>query len=115
MHLEIDVVRRDGATVLRPHGDLDFATADRLREAVTAALVDGDPHVVVDLVGVDFVDSTGLGALIGGRRRALALNGRFTLVCAEGHLLQVFAVTGLDKVFAIAPTVHEATAQQPAR
>ena len=114
MHLEIDVVRRDGSTVLRPHGDLDHTTADRLREAVTGVLVAGDLDVVVDLQQVDFIDSTGLGALVGGRRRALALNGRFGLVCADDHLLRVFAVTGLDKVFAISATVDEATGHQQA-
>jgi anti-sigma B factor antagonist len=114
MHLQIDVVRRDGSTVLRPQGDLDHATADQLRAAVTEVLVAGDLHVVVDLLGVDFIDSTGLGALVGGRRRALALNGRFGLVCADDHLLRVFAVTGLDKVFDISATVDEATASQPA-
>jgi anti-sigma B factor antagonist len=110
MHLDIAVARHGGFTVLSPRGDLDVATAGRLREAVTDALVAGDLDVMVDLAEVEFIDSTGLGALVGGRRRALALNGSFALVCAEDHLLQVFRVTGLDKVLAIAGTVEEATA-----
>jgi anti-sigma B factor antagonist len=93
-----------------PRGDLDAASAERLREAVTDTLVAGDLDVMVDLAEVEFIDSTGLGALVGGRRRALALNGSFALVCADDHLLQVFRVTGLDKVLAIAGSVEEATA-----
>jgi len=77
---------------------------------VTDTLVAGDLDVMVDLAEVEFIDSTGLGALVGGRRRALALNGSFALVCADDHLLQVFRVTGLDKVLAIAGSVEEATA-----
>jgi anti-sigma B factor antagonist len=113
MHLQIDVERRGGHTVLSPQGDIDFATAPQLKEAVTETLLAGDVHVVVDLLGVEFIESTGLGALIGGRRRALALNGSFALVCAEDHLLKIFQVTGLDKVFVISRTVEDATAQEP--
>ena len=115
MHLEIDVAPHDGFTVLIPRGDIDVATAARLKEAVTELLVAGDLDVLVDLAEVEFIDSTGLGALVGSRRRALALNGSFALVCAEQHLLKVFRLTGLDKVLAIAGTVEEAAAAAPRR
>jgi anti-sigma B factor antagonist len=113
MYLEIDVCRHDAFTVLRPRGDIDVATAARLKEAVTEVLLAGDLDVMVDLENVDFIDSTGLGALVGGRRRALALNGSFGLVCAEAHLLKVFRLTGLDKVLTISGTVAEATTASP--
>lgn len=113
LHLEIDVARHDGHTVLSPRGDIDVATADRLKEAVTEVLLAGDLDVVVDLTRVEFIDATGLGALVGGRRRALALNGSFAVVCAQSHLLTVFRVTGLDKVLAISRTVEEAKAGGP--
>jgi anti-sigma B factor antagonist len=113
MHLTIDVARRGGRTVLSPHGDIDFASAAQLKEAITETLLAGDIHVVVDLLNVEFIESTGLGALIGGRRRALALNGSFALVCDQDHLLKIFQVTGLDKVFTIHRTVEQATAQEP--
>jgi anti-sigma B factor antagonist len=108
--LQIDVDRHDGFTVLRPCGDLDVATAVRLKEAVTEVLLAGDLDVVVDLGRVEFIDSTGLGAMVGGRRRALALNGAFALVCADQHLLKVFRLTGLDKVFSISGTLEAARA-----
>ena len=71
--LQIDVTRRDGYTVLSPHGEIDFATGPQLKDAITELLVAGDVNLVVDLLEVDFIESTGLGALIGGRRRAHAL------------------------------------------
>ena len=113
MHLHIDITHHGGHTVLSPHGDIDFATAAALKEAVTETLLAGDIHVVVDLLAVEFIESTGLGALIGARRRALALNGSFALVCDQDQLLKIFQVTGLDKVFAISRSVEEATAQLP--
>ncbi len=111
MHLEIAVAERGGYTVLSPHGEIDFATGPQLKEAITDALVAGRLHIVVDMLGVEFIESTGLGALIGGRRRARALDGSLSLVCAESSVLKVFRVTGLDKVFEIHDTVESATAK----
>ncbi|HYO38922.1 MAG TPA: STAS domain-containing protein [Nocardioidaceae bacterium] len=114
MHLQIDVDRRSGVTVLSPYGEIDFATGPRLRESITENLVAGRVNLVVDLLGVEFIESTGLGALIGGRRRAEALNGSLSLVCGEDQLLEVFRITGLDKVFAIYASVDDAVARQVA-
>jgi anti-sigma B factor antagonist len=63
---------------------------------------------------VDFIESTGLGALIGGRRRAHALKGSLVLVCTEEQMLKIFRITGLDKVFTIHDSVEAATATEPA-
>jgi anti-sigma B factor antagonist len=114
MHLQIDVEHRDGYTVLSPQGEIDFATGPQLKDAITDALVSGEVHVVVDLLRVDFIESTGLGALIGGRRRALALNGSLTLVAQDQQVLKVFRITGLDTVFTIVDTVEAATGVPPA-
>jgi len=110
MHLEIDVDHRNGYVVLSPQGEIDFATGPALKEQITEVLLAGDVHVVVDLAGVDFIESTGLGVLIGGRRRAAALDGSLSLATPQDHVLKVFTITGLDKVFAVFDTVDEATA-----
>ncbi|MEO5709558.1 MAG: STAS domain-containing protein [Nocardioidaceae bacterium] len=114
MHLPIDVTRTDGHTVLSPHGEIDFATGPQLKDAITELLVAGDVRLVIDLLDVDFIESTGLGALIGGRRRAHALKGSLVLVCTEQQVLKIFRITGLDKVFTIHETVEAAT-RQPVR
>ena len=113
MHLQIDVARHDGYTILSPQGEIDFATGPQLKDALTELLVAGAVNLVVDLLGVDFIESTGLGALIGGRRRAYALKGSLELVCTEDQMLKVFRITGLDKVFAIHDSVEAATAKEP--
>jgi|1186.fasta_scaffold150087_2 anti-sigma B factor antagonist len=108
MHLKIDVTHRNGYAVLAPEGEVDVATSPDLKAAITSTLVEGGTHVVVDLLAVEFIDSTGLGALIGGRRRALAVNGSLSLVLGDDHLHKVFQVTGLDKVFTIFGSVEDA-------
>lgn len=111
MDLQIETTDRDGYTVLSPHGEIDFATGPQLKDAISERLDAGDVHLVIDLLDVEFIESTGLGALIGGRRRALALDGSLSLVCTDEQILKVFRITGLDKVFDIHGTVADATAQ----
>ncbi len=65
---------------------------------------------MVDLEGVDFLDSTGLGVLIGGLKRVRSHDGDLSLVCTEPRILKVFEITGLTKVFAIHDTVDAAVA-----
>ena len=83
MHLQIDVTRTGGYTVVSPQGEIDFATGPQLKDALTELLVAGEVNLVVDLLGVDFIESTGLGALIGGRRRAYALRQKLDRVYAD--------------------------------
>ncbi|MGZ4429651.1 MAG: STAS domain-containing protein [Nocardioidaceae bacterium] len=111
MDFRIDVRRDNGYTVVAPFGEIDLATSQQLKEAIGDLLVDGDIHLVVDLTEVEFIDSTGLGALIGGRRKAHGFKGSFGLVCSEDQLLRIFVITGLDKVFSISATLEEALAR----
>jgi anti-sigma B factor antagonist len=113
MHLQIDVTRRDGFTIVSPQGEIDFATGPQLKDAITELLMAGEVNLVVDLLKVDFIESTGLGALIGGRRRAHTLQGSLVLVCTEDQMLKIFRITGLDKVFQIHDTVEAAVGAAP--
>jgi anti-sigma B factor antagonist len=112
MQLQIDVTWRHGYTILSPQGEIDFATGPQLKDAINERLIAGDVNLVMDLQAVDFIESTGLGALIGGRRRAHALKGSLRLVCSQQQLLKIFRITGLDKVFAIYDSVEQATLQR---
>jgi anti-sigma B factor antagonist len=112
MQLQIDVTKRHGYTILSPQGEIDFATGPQLKDAINERLIAGEVNLVMDLEAVDFIESTGLGALIGGRRRAHALKGSLRLVCTEEQLLKIFRITGLDKVFAIYDSVEQATLQR---
>lgn len=81
-------------------GDLDAWQAPALREAFFA-VPPGRP-VVVDLGGVEFIDSAGLGALIGGIRRIHAGGGTITFAHPSNSVRHLFAITGLDRLAAIA-------------
>lgn len=108
MELEIPDTETDGWTVVAASGEIDVATAPALREQLTSLVEDGKSQLVVDLEEVDFIDSTGLGVLVGAIRRARAADGDLRLVCTNSRLLKVFDVTGLGAVFTIADSLDDA-------
>ncbi|HSH59544.1 MAG TPA: STAS domain-containing protein [Acidimicrobiales bacterium] len=101
MQLGLDVTESDEATVLVVRGEVDVYTAPKLREKLVELVTQGKYRIVVDLEGVDFLDSTGLGVLVGGLKRARSNDGDLALVCTHHSILKVFEITGLNKVFKI--------------
>lgn len=102
--------RGDGVVVLRCAGEVDLATAPALRERLHAAQVDGASHLIVVLDEVRFLDSLGLGALIGAHKRARVLQGTFAVVCTSAPVLRVFEATAMHRVFRVVGTLDEALA-----
>ena len=91
-------------------GEIDVYTAPKLREKLISLVEAGSYQLIVDMEGVDFLDSTGLGVLVGGLKRVRAHDGWIDLVCTQSRILRIFRITGLNKVFSIYDTVAEATA-----
>lgn len=112
MELEIPDIEHDGWTVVAASGEIDVATAPELRERLTDLVDAGATRLVVDLEDVDFIDSTGLGVLVGAVRRARGDEGDVRLVCTNPRILKVFQATGLHEVFVIGATVDEAIAAE---
>jgi len=108
--LSIASADRGDVTVVHVGGEIDVYTAPLLRERLDEHISVGRSHLIVDLEGVSFMDSTGLGVLVGRLKLVRAQNGTLRLVCASERILKVFAITGLDKVFQIYPTVDDAFA-----
>jgi anti-sigma B factor antagonist len=112
MDLRLEVSERDEWSVVEVGGEVDVATAPRLREQLIALVNDQRYHLVVSLEGVDFIDSTGLGVLISGLKRVKTHGGRFSLVCTEPRILKVFEITGLLTVFNVCGTIEDAIAPE---
>jgi anti-sigma B factor antagonist len=110
MDLGLDVSQQDGWAVLAVSGEVDVATAPRLRERLVDLVSEGSHRVVVDLENVEFLDSTGLGVLVGALKRVRTHDGDLALVCTQPRILKVFEITGLTKVFSIHRSVDDATA-----
>src|SRR3954462_3443910 len=97
-------------TIVKVGGEIDVYTAPKLREQLIDLVSSGAYHLVVDMEGVEFLDSTGLGVLVGGLKRVRAHEGSLRLVCTQERILKIFRITGLTKVFPIHSSVEEAVA-----
>lgn len=96
--------------VIDVEGEVDVFTAPKLRERIIKLTEEGRHKIAVNLEGVAFLDSTGLGTLVGGLKRVREHDGTLALVCTNRRVLRVLSITGLDKVFPIHETVAAATA-----
>ena len=98
----------DGRTVLELAGEIDSYTAPTLRERIIALVQGGVTALIIDLTRVEFLDSTGLGVLVGALKRLRGVGGVLVLVCDQEALLKIFRITALDRVFTIQDSVEAA-------
>jgi len=109
MNLRVETQRpREGVAVISLGGEVDVYTSPRVKQEVVDLLNNGTHKLVVDLSGVEYLDSTGLGVLIGGLKRARERDGDLKLVCDNLRILRIFEITGLTKIFDIHRTEAEA-------
>ena len=108
MDLGLDVDVTDGVPVVAVRGEVDFGSAPRLRELLVSTAMEGNRQAVVDLRAVDFLDSTGLGVLVGALKRYRTLGGDLHLVISTTRIRSVFELTGLTTAFRIHDTVGSA-------
>jgi anti-sigma B factor antagonist len=108
MEFDIRSQQDGGICTVEIEGEVDLYTAPRLKEELVALIEGGCTHVIVDLDNVAFIDSSGLGVLVGALRRARERDGAVRIVCARESILKIFRITGLDKVFPIFASASEA-------
>lgn len=95
--------------VLTVTGEIDMATAPRFRQRLLGVIGGGAQNVVIDISGVDFIDSTGLGVLMGGAKRVRSAGGDIRLVTAGSRLADLIELTRLDRVLEVFDSVSAAT------
>jgi anti-sigma B factor antagonist len=108
--LTLDTRDVDGRTIVAVGGEIDVYTAPKLRDKITELVGAGTYHLVIDMEAVEFLDSTGLGVLVGGLKKVRAHDGSLHLICNQDRLLKIFRITGLAKVFVIHETAEAALA-----
>jgi anti-sigma B factor antagonist len=107
MFFDITVAEQGDWTVVSVSGEVDVATAPRLREEIVRAVSQGATRILVDLEAVDFLDSMGLGVLVGALKRVKSHGGEMAIVCTNERLLRIFEITGLQQVFDVRNTVDD--------
>jgi anti-sigma B factor antagonist len=96
-------------SVLSVEGELDLASAPKLKWALADVIDAGATQLVVDLSRVSFIDSTALGVLV-GVHRSLSAGTRMGIACSHPDVLNIFELTGLDATFDIFSTFDDALA-----
>lgn len=89
----------DGVPVLVASGEIDVYTSPELRRELHGVVATGAPSIVVDLGGVDFIDSSGLGVLVGALKRMRERDGAVVLRAMTPSTRKVFDITGLTELF----------------
>jgi anti-sigma B factor antagonist len=85
--------------VLDLTGEVDSYNSPRLKERMTALLDEGTANLTLNLTDVEYIDSTGLGTLVAGLKRAKEMGGGIRLICPRSEIYKVFTITGLVRVF----------------
>lgn len=106
--MDLEVKTLTNYSVISPQGRLTAVGAPALRNAVTHLLDKGNVHIVVDLSGTAFIDSSGLGALIGGLKAARISQGDLRIAAPTQAVSSVLKLTNLDKVLKAYPSAETA-------
>jgi len=108
----VSIEHRDSVTVVRVTGELDVFSVSTLRESLDEVVIEavGTTNLVVDLTGLTFMDSSGLGALVRTQKKVRVLRGTFGVVCGEGPVLRLLNITGLSHVLRVSDTLEAAIA-----
>jgi anti-sigma B factor antagonist len=104
--LDIKIEETESYTLCSPSGELDAYSVGAFREALGGLV--GVERLLIDLSGVPFMDSAGLGALIGGIRRAREAEGDVAVVCDRPATSRLLHTTGFDRIVPVAETIEDA-------
>ena len=110
MSSPVTAVTYGNRVVVHLAGEVDIFTTGKLREQLGQLIAQRHTDIVVDLTGVTFIDSTGLGVLVAARKTALVLGGRVELVTADAGLLRLLRITALARMFVVHRSMAEALA-----
>lgn len=101
-------VLNEKAQAVEVQGEIDVYTSPRVKETINELIEKGHYQLVINLEGVRYIDSTGLGVLIGALKKVREHSGRILLVCTNPQIKKIFNITGLVKIFEIFKDEDEA-------
>ena len=103
MLLRVESTTEADMVAITADGEIDLATVNTLRSAITNALQSGASRLTLDLENVTYIDSSGLGTLIGAHKRLASSGGTVTVRCSKPRILRLLSITGLDRVLTVLP------------
>lgn len=111
MDIKIDAKQLgEKAQAIEVQGEIDVYTSPKVKEIITELIEKGNYNLVINLEGVRYIDSTGLGVLIGALKKVREKEGSINLVCNNPQIKKIFNITGLVKIFGIYKSEEDALA-----
>lgn len=107
-NLEVRTIREQGAAVVQLNGEIDLRTSPQMRSALLTLLDEKPGRIILDLSGVTYIDSSGVGTIVELKRRALHDENKVVLVGLQPRVRSLFEITRLDKFFTITDSIDEA-------
>ena len=111
MDLQLRTYQQGEASVVEVGGDIELSNASQLRADLRSVCEQEPCHVIVDMSQVSFIDSTGIGVLVGALKRTRENNGSFALICPQPRVRRVFEITGLLQALPLFNSMDEALAR----
>ncbi|RNC81022.1 MAG: anti-sigma factor antagonist [Phycisphaera sp.] len=109
--LEITWDTREGATILRPIGDVDLSRSPSLRNNIRKVFENPPEKVIVELSEVSYMDSSGVATLVEAMQLSRKSNAKLVLCSMTERVFSIFEIARLDQVFTIRPDVDAALAE----
>ena len=106
--LQIDIDRRDGASVVTPMGEIDLGRSPTLRKELGVVIAEKPPHVVVNLAEVPYMDSSGVATLVEALQQCRTADLALSLCGMQDRVRSIFEIARLDMVFTIETTLEAA-------
>lgn len=108
MDIKVNTRALSKAYAVEVQGEIDVYTSPRVKETINELIDSGHFNMVINLEGVRYIDSTGLGVLIGALKKVREKNGKIVLICTNPQIKKIFNITGLIKIFDIYKDEEEA-------
>jgi len=109
VRINVGSLKEGDARICEAGGELDAYTAPDLRDALDGELEEGNAVLVVDLKDLTYLDSTGLGILVGTAKRCRQAGGDLAVACTRPNLLKIFQISGTHEILNVVPSVEDAT------
>lgn len=114
--MELNFKRKNKTLMIRISGEIDHHTSQELRRQTESALAQmGGRNIIFDFAEVDFMDSSGIGMMIGRYKQLQAFGGRIAIACANEKIAEIIRLSGLMQLFPMFPTIEDALAYTEGR
>lgn len=107
MRIEKEIIDAK-TTVVIPFEEIEVYNASELKEELSEIIEKGCLNIIIDLVNIEYIDSSGLGVLVSTLKKVKTINGNLILVSPKNPIKQILELTSLNKVFSITTDKEEA-------